>query len=194
MRLVLAMVISMVSALSGCSTTSTSMSPYKQPDGSSTASVRFRVANISREAHPHLGAVLLYNFADDQCGASAHGRYIDEIGTNKTFVSRSNQSIGMPKPQDYPAYTYVERRFVSGRPLVFSVVAVSGGPQRICQTTHQFLPSPGQIYEVTIDVLGLQNCPVQVTKLHLVDGKIVASEESTAQKLPKFCKSPSILN
>lgn len=194
MRLVFAMVFSIVSVLAGCSTTSTSSSPYKQPEGSSTASVRFRVANISREAYPHLGAVLLYNYADDQCGPSAHGRYIDEIGTNKTFVSRSNQSIGMPKPQDYPAYMYVERRFVSGRPLVFSVVAASGGPQRICQTTHQFLPSPGQMYEVTIDVLGLQDCPVQVTKLHLVGDKMVAAKEPTAEQLPRFCKSPSIFN
>lgn len=191
MRLVFA-IISTVSVVTGCSMASTSSSPYKQPDGSSTASVRFRVASISREVN--LGAVLLYNYADDQCGPSAHGRYIDEIGTNKTFVSRSNQSIGMPKPQNYPAYTYVERRFVSGRPLVFSVVAASGGPQHICQTTHRFLPSPGKMYEVTIDVLGLQDCPVQVTKLHFVDDKVFASKESTAQQLPKFCKSPSIFN
>lgn len=194
MRLIGVMAVSTVTVLAGCSTTSTSSSPYKQPDGSSTANVRFRVANVSREASSYLDAVKLFNYADAQCGLSPDGRYIDEIGTNKSFVSRSNQSIGMPKPRDYPAYLYVERRFATGKPLVFSVVAASGGPQRICQTTHQFQPYPGQMYEVTIDVLGLRDCSVQVTQLHGSGDKLVASNEPTAIQLPNFCQPPSIFN
>ena len=188
------MAIAIATFTAGCSTTSTSSSPYVQPEGANTASVRFRVANISRWAYPNLGAVLLFHYADEQCNASPHGRYIDEIGTNKTFVSRANQSIGMPKPQEYPAYMFVERRFVADKPMVFSVVAASGGPQRICQVSHQFLPASGQMYEVAIDVNGLQDCPVQVLRLQLSGGAVVASKEPTARQLPRFCQSPSLFN
>jgi hypothetical protein len=190
MRLIGPVVISLALILIGCSTALTSSSPYKQPEGPSTANVRFRVANISREAIPHFSAVLLSNYADAQCGESSNGRYIDEIGANKTFVSRANQSIGMPNPEAYPAHMYVERRFSADGPVVFSVVVTSGGPQRLCQSTYQFRPSPGQMYEVSIDVRGPRDCPVQVAKLHFGTEKLNMSVEPTATQLPNFCQRP----
>lgn len=186
--------VSVLALLTACSTTSTSSSPYQQPEGPNTASVRFRVANVSRWAHVNLGAVFLSHYADDQCGASPQGRYIDEIGTNKTFVSRANQSIGMPKFEEYPPYLYVERRFVADKPLVFSLVAASGGPARICQGSYQFVPSPGRMYEITIDVLGPQECPVHIAQIQKQSGAVVGVAEPSARPLQRFCQSPSIFN
>lgn len=192
MRLV-AILGSMMALVAGCTTTSTSLSPYLQPDGPEVANIRFRVASLSKWAYLHLGEVQLFQFADENCGASPQGRYIDEIGKDKAFVGRANQSIGMPNPAGYPPYSYVERRFLVEKPLVFSVQVNTGGPARICQGTYEFSPKKNQMYEVTIDIVGFDDCRVNVTQIQASDSATPSSNEPV-RKLLRYCGSPSLFN
>jgi hypothetical protein len=171
----------------------TSLSPYLQPDGPDTANVRFRVAKVARAAVPYFSNLSLFHYADEHCSPSSHGRYIDEIGTNKALVSRANQSIGMPSSEEYPKYLFVERRFPTARPLVFSTDVHSGGPARYCQSSYQFQPLPEKMYEVTIEVHGYGSCSVAVTELRQTSHSLIATPELTAKQLPRFCKPPSVL-
>jgi len=179
----------MLALVQGCTTTATSPSPYKQPDDSGTASVRFRVARAIQD-----GGVTLYNYGDESCAPSPHGRFIDSIGVDKAFVSRTNQSIGMISPESYPKHLFVERRFIGSKPLVFSMIANAGGPGFFCHSTYKFSPVSGRLYEVAIDIVGYNNCHVRVHELIQTPSGIEYRGEATAKQLPKFCEPPTLFS
>lgn len=174
----------------GCTAGMVTTSLYEGPKHGPTSSVRFNVASYTTG---HFNGMGIYVFGDEKCNDSEFGRFVGEVGRDKTLVSTKGNSIGMPRQAGYQDFTYIERPFRAGRPVVFSIVAHVGGPGKLCEQTYSLTPAPGELFEIKFDIRGNNRCEARVFTVSPT-GSLTVPPIQRLRRLPNFCEKASLLN